>query len=158
MNDYGMQVTILGESLEARYRELLGEEVTFPDYGYQGEYLIDLARELLEEKGRSLMELPREERIDFCREWGCRRILESQRKDLEDFGIIYDQWFSERTLHESGAVDAVVQRMEKNNLLYEKDGALWFWATAFGDEKDRVVRTADGRTTLFYGGHRLPPG
>ena len=149
VNDYGVQVTVLGESLEARYREILGEEVVFPEHGYQGEYLIDMARELLAENGRSLLDLPLAERINFCREWGCQRILASQRKDLEDFGILYDRWFSERTLHESGAVEAVVERMEKNNLLYEKDGALWFWATAFGDEKDRVVRTADGRTTYF---------
>lgn len=149
VNDYGVQVTILAESLEARYLEVAGEEVSFPEQGYQGEYLIDLARELLTEKGRSLLEMSKEERVAYCREWGCRRILENQRQDLQDYGVIYDRWFSERALHESGAVDAVVERMEKNNLLYEKDGALWFWATAFGDEKDRVIRTADGRTTYF---------
>ncbi len=149
VNDYGMQVEILGWSLAARLLEVAGEEVSFPDDGYRGEYLIDLAKELYEEKGPVLLAMTEEERVAYCREWGCRRILAGQREDLERYGIIYDNWFSERTLHESGAVDAVVQRMEEKGLLYEKDGALWFRATDFGDEKDRVIRTADGRTTYF---------
>src|SRR5690554_4084515 len=107
VNDYGMQVGILGRSLAARCLELAGEKVSFPDNGYQGEYLVDLAKELYEEKGPALLEMTEEERVAYCREWGCRRILAGQRKDLEDYGLVYDRWFSERTLHESGAVDAV---------------------------------------------------
>ncbi|HEY8343839.1 MAG TPA: arginine--tRNA ligase [Bacillota bacterium] len=149
INDYGIQVYTLGRSIDARYRELLGQEVAFPEDGYQGEYIYDLARALIEEKGRSLLEMTEEKRIEACRDWGYKKILASQQKDLEDYGIIYDQWFSERSLHEAGRVDQVVAEMKERGLLYEEEGAVWFRTTEFGDDKDRVVRTADGRTTYF---------
>lgn len=149
VNDYGVQVYTLGRSIDARYRELLGEDISFPEEGYQGEYIYDLARELLAEKGDSLLNLDEQERIEFCRDWGYRRILAGQQKDLADYGVIYDLWFSERSLHESGAVEAAVGEMEKKGLLYRAEGAVWFKSSEFGDDKDRVVRTADGRTTYF---------
>lgn len=149
INDYGIQVYTLGRSIDARYRELLGQEVVFPEDGYQGEYIYDLARALIEEKGRSLLEMSEEKRIEACRDWGYKKILASQQKDLADYGIIYDQWFSERSLHEAGRVDQVVAEMKERGLLYEEEEAVWFRSTEFGDDKDRVVRTADGRTTYF---------
>lgn len=149
INDYGIQVYTLGRSIDARYRELLGQEAIFPEDGYQGEYIPDLARDLVEEKGRALLEMTEEERIEVCRDWGYKKMLAAQQKDLADYGIIYDQWFSERSLHEAGRVDQVVAEMKEKGLLYEKEEAVWFRSTEFGDDKDRVVRTADGRTTYF---------
>lgn len=149
INDYGIQVYTLGRSIDARYRELLGQEVVFPEDGYQGKYIYDLARDLIEEKGRSLLEMTEEKRIEACRDWGYKKMLASQQKDLADYGIIYDQWFSERSLHEAGRVDQVVAEMKERGLLYEAEEAVWFRSTKFGDDKDRVIRTADGRTTYF---------
>jgi arginyl-tRNA synthetase len=149
INDYGIQVYTLGRSIDARYRELLGQEAVFPEDGYQGEYITDLARELAEEKGRALLEMTEEERIEVCLDWGYKKMLAAQQKDLADYGIIYDQWFSERSLHEAGRVDQVAAEMKEKGLLYEEEEAVWFRSTEFGDDKDRVVRTADGRTTYF---------
>lgn len=149
INDYGIQVHTLGRSIDARYRELLGQEAVFPEDGYQGEYITDLARELAEEKGRALLEMTEEERIEVCLDWGYKKMLAAQQKDLADYGIIYDQWFSERSLHEAGRVDQVAAEMKEKGLLYEEEEAVWFRSTEFGDDKDRVVRTADGRTTYF---------
>jgi len=149
INDFGIQVYTLGRSIDARYREYLGGKADFPEEGYQGEYIYDLARELMEEKGDSLLEMEEEQRIEFCRDWGYQKMLAAQKKDLADYGVIYDQWFSERKLHESGRVEEVAQEMREKSLLYEEEGAVWFRSTEFGDDKDRVVKTADGRTTYF---------
>jgi arginyl-tRNA synthetase len=149
VNDFGVQVWVLGRSIEARYRELLGEEVDFPEEGYRGDYISDLAREVLEQVGPEFRGRPDQERIEYCKEFGYQKILRSQKADLEAYGIIYDVWFSERTLHENGAVDAVFKMFREKNLLYEAEGAIWLKTSLFGDDKDRVMRKADGQTTYF---------
>ena len=149
VNDFGVQVLTLGRSLEARYRELLGEPVEFPEEGYRGEYLYEMARQLMEEKGRAYLELPEEERVLLFRDWGYRRILETQKDDLARYGVQYDCWFSERSLHENGTVDRVFADLTAQGLTYESEGAVWLRTSQFGDDKDRVLRTADGRTTYF---------
>lgn len=149
VNDHGVQVLTLGRSLNARYRELLGEAAEFPEEGYRGEYLYEMARWLIAEKGRSYLELGEEERVLLFRDLGYRRILESQKEDLGRYGVHYDCWFSERSLHEDGTVERVFAELTQKGLTYEKEGAVWLRTSQFGDDKDRVLRTADSRTTYF---------
>lgn len=149
VNDYGVQVWTLGRSIDARYRELLGEKVEFPEDGYQGDYIYDIARQLIAEKGDSFLRLPEAERVEIFRDLGYKQILASQKQDLQNYGVEYDCWFSERSLHESGRVDQVLDFLEKRGLTYESEDALWLRTTEFGDDKDRVLKTSDGRTTYF---------
>ena len=149
VNDFGVQVETLGRSLDARYRELLGQTVEFPEDGYRGEYLYDMARQLIAEKGDYYLQFSEPERIVIFRDLGYTRILASQKEDLAKYGVHYDCWFSERSLHEQGAVPEVVKILEQKNLIFNQDGAQWLRTTSFGDDKDRVLRTADGRTTYF---------
>ncbi|WP_132015978.1 arginine--tRNA ligase [Hydrogenispora ethanolica] len=149
VNDFGNQVYTLGRSIDARYRQLLGQTVDFPEDGYQGDYIYDLARQLITERGDSYLALPEEERIASFRDFGYRTILAGQKRDLAAYGVEYDCWFSERSLHEQGTVDRVLDELVGRGLTYEQDGALWLRTTAYGDDKDRVLKTADGRTTYF---------
>ncbi|HBE78762.1 MAG TPA: arginine--tRNA ligase, partial [Firmicutes bacterium] len=149
VNDYGVQVYTLGRSLDARYRELLGQKVEFPEDGYQGEYIYDMAREFINEKGAEYLKLSEEERIKTFRDLGYTRILVSQKADLVNYGVNYDCWFSERSLHEQGLVAKVMEELEEKKLTFSQDGARWLRTTDFGDDKDRVLNTADGRTTYF---------
>jgi arginyl-tRNA synthetase len=149
VNDYGVQVYTLGRSLDARYRELLGEKVEFPEDGYQGEYIIDMARQIIETEGDSYLKIPEAKRIELFRDLGYRQILASQKQDLLDYGVKYDRWFSERSLHEAGDVDKIFGVLAKRGLTYESEGAIWLRTSDFGDDKDRVLKTGDGRTTYF---------
>ncbi len=149
VNDFGVQVQTLGRSLDARYRELLGEEAQFPEDGYRGEYLYDIAREIITEKGNEYLQYPEAERVNLFRDLGYTKILAMQKEDLKNYGVNYDCWFSEKSLHEKGAVPAVLEILEHKGLIFSKDGALWLRTTDFGDDKDRVLNTADGRTTYF---------
>lgn len=149
VNDHGVQVETLGRSVDARYRELLGERVDFPEEGYQGDYIYDIARELIAEYGAAEMALSEQERITKFKDYAYQKILASQKLDLAQYGVEYDCWFSERTLHQSGAVAGILQRLERQGLTYTKDDAIWLSTTNFGDDKDRVLCTADGRTTYF---------
>jgi arginyl-tRNA synthetase len=149
INDYGVQVEILGRSVDARYRELLGAPVVFPEEGYQGEYIYEIARQIIAAHGAVYLKLAEAERIEAFREIAYKQILASQQADLCKYGVNYDCWFSERSLHEAGAVDAALARLEAQGLTYQAEDAVWLRTTDFGDDKDRVLRTADGRTTYF---------
>ncbi|NLG85549.1 MAG: arginine--tRNA ligase [Firmicutes bacterium] len=149
INDHGVQVSLLGRSVEARCRELRGETVVFPPEGYQGAYVYDLAREFLAEAPADFWTRPEEERVEICREFALARILARQRADLESYGIRYDRWFSERDLHRSGEVQRVFQSLAAAGHVYEEDGAKWLRTTSFGDDKNRVLLTADGRPTYL---------
>ncbi len=139
INDAGTQVDHLGESLEVRYRQLLGEDVELPPDGYPGEYLVDIARKLLEEKGPCLMDHPEEERRRLFKDYAVREIVAWQRRDLEAYGVKFDVWFSERTLYETGALADVIEELKRRGYTREEGGALWFRSTEFGDDKDRVL-------------------
>lgn len=149
INDAGNQVEILGKSLELRYRELLGEKIEFPPECYQGDYIIDLAREALREHGSEIAALDSAGRREFFKEFACRRIIEKQRRSLSEFGVEFDTWFSERNLVEEGADRKVLEELRARGMLYEADGAVWFRSTAFGDDKDRVVVKSDGSFTYL---------
>ncbi len=149
VNDYGVQVETLGRSIDARYRELLGQKVEFPEDGYRGEYIYDIAREFIAEKGDDYLEFSEPERVKIFKDLGYTRILASQKEDLGNYGVHYDCWFSERSLHEQGAVTQIMKDLEEKGLTFKQDGALWLKTTDYGDDKDRVLTTADGRTTYF---------
>lgn len=149
VNDYGGQVEILARSVEARYLELVGRAAEFPADGYQGEYVSGIARRILEDEGAHLADADPPERLARIQDRAVRMMLDEIRSTLEMFGITFDTWFSERALHDSGAVRRCLEEMRRRDLVYERDGALWFRATLFGDDKDRVIVRSDGRPTYF---------
>lgn len=149
LNDAGNQMQTLGRSLLLRYRELLGESVDFPDDCYQGDYIRDLANEVLESKGRTLLELSDEEAIEQIGAYGGGRIRDGIDADLEDFGVRFDNWYSEQSLYDRGEVEKGIALLKERGLTYELDGAVWFKTTDFGDDKDRVLIRSNGVTTYF---------
>jgi arginyl-tRNA synthetase len=149
VNDYGGQVEILARSVEARYLELLGRTAEFPADGYRGAYVVEAARRILTEEGPGLADADPAERLARIQSRSAEIMLAEIRRTLEDFGITFDTWFSERSLHESSAVRRCIDELRRRDLVYEQDGALWFRATRFGDDKDRVVVRSDGRPTYF---------
>ena len=149
VNDSGRQIRTLGISVFSRYRELHGEDVDFPADCYQGEYIYGFARTLMEEKKYDLQDKNEDDAIIYCARFAAKNILDGIATDLDRFGISFDNWYSEQTLYESGKVDAVIEDLKKRDIIYEKDGALWFRTSDYGDEKDRVVVRQNGLKTYF---------
>ncbi|MFO0733640.1 MAG: arginine--tRNA ligase [Nitrospiraceae bacterium] len=144
INDAGRQMKMLGLSVFARYMELAGTPVPFPEDGYQGEYIRELAGRIKAVKGDALSTLPAPEAEGQARDLAYRDLLDLIRRDLETFGITFESWFSEASLLSSGAVAQSLAELTRQGLLFEQDGALWFRSSAYGDEKDRVVRKQEG--------------
>lgn len=149
VNDAGRQVEILGRSVDARMREMLGETVEFPDDGYVGEYVREIARKALEERGSEILSLKTDERIEFLSRYAVNEIMGWQKKALRSYGIEFDVWFSEKSLHDSGEVEKTIDSLIEKGLTYEEDGALWFRSSRFGDDKDRVLRRSNGELTYL---------
>ena len=149
LNDEGRQMELLGRSLRLRYLELLGRPEPFPEDGYHGAYLYDLARECVQRYGKRLLDEPEEKALATFVKVGETALLEEIRKDLVRFGLRFDRWSSQRRLRASGRIDAALETLRAKGALYESDGALWFASTRFGDDKDRVVRKQDGELTYL---------
>ena len=149
INDSGRQIHTLGRSVFLRYRELMGETVQFPEDCYQGGYIRDYAAQIREMKGEGLLDQDEETAISYCARYAAEHIIADIRRDLLSFGVQFDNWFSEQSLYDSGRVDSMVENFRNLNLIYEKEGALWFNTSRFGDEKDRVVVRKNGQTTYF---------
>jgi arginyl-tRNA synthetase len=149
VNDYGNQMDALARSVEARYLEALGQPAEFPEDGYQGAYVGEIARAIAAEHGRALAEMQGSERLVRIQELALAKMLAEIQTTLEAFGITFDAWFSERSLHASSAVARALEELRRRDLAFEQDGALWFRATRFGDDKDRVLVRSDGRPTYF---------
>jgi len=149
INDSGRQINTLGRSVFLRYRQLLGEDIEFPDDCYQGDYIRDLAGQIKEDKGRVLLDQKEDEAVLYCAQFAAKDIIAGIRDDLKSFGVEFDNWFSEQSLYDSGKVDKVLNDFLSRNIIYEKDGARWFKTKDFGDEKDRVVVRNNGQTTYF---------
>ena len=149
INDVGRQIQILGRSVFLRYLELLGEKIDFPKDHYQGEYIKKLAQEILERKGNKYREVAEKEVIPLFATFAKERIMEDIKKDLNNFGVRFDYWFSEKDLIKNGDVTNLIKWLKDTGLAYEKDGALWFASSRFKDEKDRVLVRANGATTYF---------
>src|SRR5919197_3185703 len=144
LNDAGRQMDLFAASVEARYLQQFGRPAEIPEGGYQGEYLVDIARAIAAELGESLLDLPEGERRGRLLAEGSRRVLDMLRSTLERVGVRLDSFFSERSLHESGVVEAVVDRLKRQGHAYESEGAVWFRSTTFGDDKDRVLIRSNG--------------
>jgi len=149
INDSGTQIQTLGQSVYLRYLEGDSVPVAFPEKCYQGAYIKSLAEKIRKETTVSLRTMGEQPAIEWCARFAAREILEGIRKDLEDFGVVYDNWFGEQSLFDSGKVEKMIGSFRERGLIYEADGALWFRTTAYGDEKDRVVRRKTGLTTYF---------
>jgi arginyl-tRNA synthetase len=149
INDSGRQIRTLGLSVLLRYRALFGESIDFPETCYQGDYIIEMARALKDQQGDRLLAQSEDEAVTTCARYAAGLIIEGIRQDLLDFGVSFDQWFSEQSLYDSGRVDTCIATLREKKQVYEKDGALWFKSTDFGDEKDRVVVRNNGITTYF---------
>ena len=150
INDAGNQIVNLGLSLEARYRQELGEvDYPFPEKGYHGKDIIDTAKRIIAEVGDSYLALPEEERQQKMIATALDEKISAIKSGLKDFGVEYDVWFSETSLHESGAVKEVVDLLTQKGLTYEKEGAIWLKTTEFGEEKDEVLVRSNGIPTYF---------
>jgi arginyl-tRNA synthetase len=149
INDSGRQINTLGRSVFLRYKELFEADVQFPEDCYQGEYVRDLAGKVRDDNGDKLLSMSEEEAISYCARFAAENILSEIKEDLESFGVVFDNWFSEQSLFDSGKVDRVINDFRKQNIIFEDDGALWFKTKDFGDEKNRVVVRSNGLTTYF---------
>jgi arginyl-tRNA synthetase len=147
INDAGVQVGLLGESVYARWKQLEDPGYPFPENGYHGEYISDLAREISEEADLSSMDA--EEAMALCSELGKKKMLEEIKKDLDLFRVKFDYWFSESDLFSKGLVAKSLEEMKEKDELYESDGALWIRTSSYGDDKDRVIKKKDGQYTYF---------
>jgi arginyl-tRNA synthetase len=177
VNDAGRQMDILALSTWLRYLERCGVAVDFPGAAYQGDYVRTMANAIHEQHGaefardvtadafgRALADPDEEIQLDrlvqmakerlagdyaYFHDFALNEQLEDCRSDLAEFGITFDQWFSERSLYDSGLVERALRNLDERGHLYEQDGAKWFRSTAFGDEKDRVVQRENGQYTYF---------
>jgi len=147
INDAGLQIRLLGESIYSRWRQKREPGAPFPEGGYRGSYIDDLAVSM--ETEADLAGMGPEEAIERCASFGRQRMLEEIRRDLEDFGTAFDVWFSEKDIVTSGLLDEELQRIRGRGEFYEKDGAWWIRTTDHGDDKDRVIRKQDGQFTYF---------
>jgi arginyl-tRNA synthetase len=148
-NDAGGQMDRFGASVEARYLQLLGRDAEVPEDGYHGDYVTDLARDILEREGSGLAELPPEERLVRLRSEGARRAMDQIRATLHRFDVGFDAYFQEAFLAERGEIAGAIERLREAGYVYDADGAIWFRSSAFGDDKDRVVIRSDGTHTYF---------
>jgi len=142
-NDAGQQIQNLAISVRARAQELLGEHVTFPEDGYRGEYIYEIARRYLDEVGHDLSD------IEPIRRFAVAALRQEQDRDLQAFGVRFDNYYLESSLYTDGRVDATVQRLVHSGRTYEHEGAMWLRSTDYGDDKDRVMRKSDGGYTYF---------
>ena len=151
VNDAGNQIEKFGNSLEARYLQMyLGEEnVPFPEDGYQGEDIKDRAAEFAAINGDKFIHVDSHIRQQALIEYALPHNIEKMQKDLKKYGITYDQWFLESTIHKNGELQETIEELTKRGYTYEKDGALWYKATEFGSDKDDVLVRQNGNPTYF---------
>jgi len=142
-NDAGQQIRNLAISVQARARELLGENIPFPEDGYHGEYIRELAQRYLAEVGHDLSD------ADAIRSFAVAQLRLEQDRDLRALGVTFDNYYLESSLYTEGRVDTTVARLAASGKTYEREGALWLKTTDYGDDKDRVMRKSDGTYTYF---------
>jgi arginyl-tRNA synthetase len=149
VNDAGNQMDNLGLSVYARYRELFGDSCELPEGGYPGEYVKDIAAEIKNKQGDKFLSQSQEAALDFFRRYSGDSLLATIRRQLSDFHIRFDSFFSEKAMRERGEIAEAIRLLRDRGLVYSKDGAEWFQSTAFGDDKDRTVTKSDGELTYF---------
>ena len=150
MNDSGLQIDTLGRSTQARYFELLNHESHFPENGYRGAYIYDLAREIINLEGEKFLDVPESESLNYFKKYAAEKIMSGIKSDLEEFRVSFDKFFPEGYLHENGLVKSAMEDLKSRGYAYEHDGALWFKTEdTIGDDKDRVLIRANGIPTYF---------
>lgn len=143
INDAGIQIKKLGKSLKTRCLQALGQNIEIDEDGYQGNYLIELANECIQEYGADLID-----NADiFFEQYAKSKLLDAIKSTLNKYKINFDVWFSETSLHQSNAIEQAIAILDKNGYLYTQDGALWFKSTEFGDDKDRAIKKGNGEYT-----------
>ena len=147
INDAGQQVRLLGESIFSRFKQISHPEHPFPENGYHGDYVLDLAKTISEEI--DLEKMPEDEAIEACARIGKQIVLEEIKQDLLRFRVAFDAWYRESDLYSSGRLQNTLEMAGGRERLYEKDGALWIGTSQFGDDKDRVIKKKDGQFTYF---------
>jgi arginyl-tRNA synthetase len=149
INDAGNQMNNLGKSVLFRYRELLGERIEFPDGCYQGDYIRDIAQEIIDKEGDIYRARNQEEVVRIFTDYAASAILIEIKEDLKAFGVVFDNYFSESNLYKDDRVAQLLAELEKKQFIYNDGETLWFKTTDFGDEKDRVVIRKNGEPTYF---------
>ncbi|CEG29228.1 arginine--tRNA ligase [Bacillus sp. B-jedd] len=149
INDAGNQINNLARSVEARYFQALGMEKEMPEDGYHGEDIKGIGKQLAEEHGDKFVHMAEDERFNFFREHGLKVEMAKLKKDLQDFRVEFDVWYSETSLYHNGKIDAALKTLRDNGHIYEEDGATWLRSTPFGDDKDRVLIKQDGSYTYL---------
>ena len=149
VNDAGNQMNNLGKSIYVRYMEIAGKDMPFPEDGYHGQYIKDIAQNLYNEHGEKIADMPEKEGTEICFQKGLKVITDNIANTLNLFNVSMEEYFSEKSLYENGDVPASLEYLKERGFIYEKDGALWFKSTDFGDDKDRVVKRSNGEYTYF---------
>ncbi|MBC7262082.1 MAG: arginine--tRNA ligase, partial [Chloroflexi bacterium] len=149
VNDAGTQMGLFAESLYARYAQALGQDEPMPEGGYQGSYMVEMGQRAAREYGRRFLDMERAEALKALGDIGLKYTLESIQADVALMGIRFDRWFSERTLYEDGTFDHVMALLRERNYIAERDGAVWFVATALGADKDEVIIRSGGAPGYF---------
>ena len=149
VNDAGKQMENLGRSLYSRYQELLGVPSEFPVDGYPGDYVKDIAEVVKSQNGSKFAAMSKDAAVEFFTQYGGDALLQTIKKQLEEFGIHFDSFFSEKALRERNEVGETIELLRMRGLIYSQDGAQWFRSMQFGDDKDRTVIKSDGELTYF---------
>mgnify|MGYP000978776781 CR=1 FL=1 len=149
INDAGNQINNLALSIEARYLQALGRDYPMPHEGYHGADIVDMGEKLAADHGDKYVDLPQQERLQIMRKYGLEQELGKLKQDLADFGVEFDTWFSETSLYETGKPEAALEYLAQQGRIYEEDGAVWFRASEFGDDKNRVLVKQDGSYTYL---------
>ncbi len=149
INDVGNQMNNLGRSTWVRYQELLGKSVTFPEDGYKGDYIKEIAQAIIDRDQSSHLDKKNEDSPAFFRDYSKDYILEGIRKDLKEFRVEFDRWFSEQSLIDDHSVDQAIDWLREKGFVYEKDGATWVQTSRFKDDADRVIIKQGGERTYF---------
>ena len=149
INDAGNQMDRFNQSLFARYQQQYGKDAQVPEDGYLGEYMIDLARDIIEEDGRIYLDMSEDESVSSLGDRGLKWMTTIARDDMRDLRVVYDNWFTERSLYENGQFDRAMALLDDSGLLTERNGATWFKSTSLGDEEDKVMVRSTGAPTYF---------
>jgi arginyl-tRNA synthetase len=149
INDMGNQIDNFGRSLYARYQQCLDQEAAMPPDGYYGNYMIDLAKEIVQERGDKFLSLPESEAASQLAEVGTARMLQGIKQDLELLNVVFDNWFSERSLYKGGQYDKAMGLLQSGRYIAKKENATWFESSSLGEDKDNVLVRSDGSPTYF---------
>jgi arginyl-tRNA synthetase len=149
INDMGTQIDNFGRSLYGRYRQCLDKEADMPPAGYYGSYMIDLAKEIVQEQGDKYLSLPEGEAVSQMAKVGTDKMLQGIKQDLALLNVVFDNWFSEKSLHQDGQYDRVMELLRSKGYMAKKENATWFESSALGEDKDNVLVRSDGSPTYF---------